>query len=69
MKNLLTVEAKIFDPDPFVTDPVLVVSSIHNNVTWPPRVRITFQGESVDVASTDLIDAVRACAGFTEQKK
>lgn len=69
MKNLLFIEAKIFDTDPFVTDPVLVVSSIHNNGTWPPRVRITFQGESVDVASTDLIDAVRACANFVGDKK
>lgn len=69
MKNLLSIEAKIFDPDPIVLGPVLTINSINTNGTWPPRVRITFQDNSVDVASTDLIDAVRACAGFTEQKK
>lgn len=69
MKNLLSIEAKIFDPDPIVLGPVLTINSINTNGTWPPRVRVTFQDNSVDVASTDLIDAVRACAGFTEQKK
>lgn len=69
MKHLLFIEAKIFDPDPIVKEPVLTVNSIHGNGTWPPRVRITFQGESVDVASTDLIDAVRACANFVGDKK
>lgn len=65
MRKLLHIEAKIFDPDPIVKGPVLTIASIVGTGTWPPRVRVSFEGNSVDVASVDLIDAVRACAGFT----